>query len=347
MRLISYCDAIREALFQEMERDRTVFIYGIGVPDHKAIFGSVRGILERFGPARCRDTPIAEDTMTGVGIGAALVGMRPIHIHIRVDFLILALNQIANSMTTITYNSGGRLKVPMVIRAVIGRGWGQGSQHSKGMLSTFAHIPGLKVVAPTTPSDVKGLLVAAIRDDNPVLVLEHRWLYWQEGHVAEESYEVEIGCANILREGTDISLVGVSWMNVEAAHAADLLLKHHGLKAEIVDVRSLAPIDTQTIVNSVRKTRRCIVLDNDWTFCGVSAEIAAQLAEKLHGQLLAPLARLGFSHSPCPTARHLENEYYPNAKRIFRMVERIFNLPPASLEDIRWYSHEQKFKGPF
>ena len=145
----------------------------------------------------------------------------------------------------------------------------------------------------------------------------------------------------------DISLIGVSWMNVEAAYAANLLLKHHGLRAEVVDVRSLAPLDTQTLVDSVSKTRRCIVLDNDWTFCGVSAEISAQLGEKLHGKLLAPIERLGFPHTPCPTARHLEDEFYPNAEKIFRMVERMFNLPPTSLTNEIWYSHEQKFKGPF
>jgi acetoin:2,6-dichlorophenolindophenol oxidoreductase subunit beta len=347
MREITFCEAIREATHQEMERDGSIFVYGIGVPDHKAIFGSVAGLVERFGPERCLDTPISEDTMTGVGIGAALVGMRPIHIHIRVDFLILALNQIANSMTTIAYNSGGKLSVPLVIRAVIGRGWGQGCQHSKSMFSTFAHIPGLKVLAPTTPKDAKGLLTAAIRDSNPVLLLEHRWLYWQKGPVPEEAYEVPIGSAQVLRDGKHISLIGMSWMNVEAMHAADLLIKHHGIHAEVVDIRSLAPLDIDCLVTSVRKTRRCLILDNDWAFCGISAEISAQISEHLHHSLISPPLRLGFVHTPCPTARHLEDEFYPNAENIFRKVEEMLGLSPKSLDNEQWFSHEHKFKGPF
>ncbi|MFH0731800.1 MAG: alpha-ketoacid dehydrogenase subunit beta, partial [Candidatus Omnitrophota bacterium] len=167
MRKISYCEALREAMSQEMERDPNIFVYGIGVPDHKRVFGSTVGLVEKFGPERCFDTPLSEDAMTGFGLGAALNGMRPIHIHIRVDFLLLATNQLANMVSSYRYLSGGELKAPMVIRAVIGRGWGQGSQHSKSMYSIFAHIPGLKIVLPTTPKDAKGLLVSAIRDDNP------------------------------------------------------------------------------------------------------------------------------------------------------------------------------------
>jgi len=347
MRNITYCEAIREALFQEMERDKSVFLYGIGLPDHKSIFGSVEGLVDRFGYDRCRDTPISEDSMTGLGIGAAIVGMRPVHVHIRVDFLLLAINQIANSMTTITYNSGGKLSVPLVIRAVIGRGWGQGCQHSKSMFSTFAHIPGLKVVAPTTPYDAKGLLISSIRDNNPVLVLEHRWLYWQTGNVDSRPFEVEIGSANILREGTDLTIVATSWMNVEASHAAGMLAKYHNISVEIVDVRSLAPLDINTILDSVRKTKKCIIADNDWVLYGVSSEISAQIYENLAGELDIEVVRLGFKHTPCPTARHLENEFYPNAETIFRTAEHILALESKSIATEKFYSHENKFKGPF
>jgi pyruvate/2-oxoglutarate/acetoin dehydrogenase E1 component len=347
MRTISYCEAIREALFQEMERDSSVFVYGIGVPDHKGIFGSVDGLAAHFGTNRCRDTPISEDSMTGVGIGAALAGMRPVHVHIRVDFLLLAMNQIANSMTTVAYNSGGELSVPMVIRAVVGRGWGQGCQHSKSMFSTFAHIPGLKVLAPTTPQDAKGLLIAAIRDDNPVLMLEHRWLYWQTGNVSPDSDPIEIGSAKVLRPGKDLTIVAVSWMNVEAAHAADMLSRYHDVSAEIVDVRSLAPLDTRTIVESVRKTGRCMIADNDWISYGASAEIATQVYSNAAGSLRAEIVRLGFEHTPCPTVRHLENEFYPNAATIFREAERMLGLEHKSLEGENFYSHENRFKGPF
>ena len=182
MRMISYGDAIKEAISQEMERDPRVFVYGIGVPD-QGIFGTTVGLAEKFGQLRCFDTPVAEDSMVGFGLGAAINGFRPIHIHIRVDFLILAMNQLINMVSCYHYLSGGTLKVPMVIRAIVGRGWGQGAQHSKTLHSLFAHIPGLKVVLPTTPHDAKGLLIVAIRDDNPVIMIEHRWLYWQMGHV--------------------------------------------------------------------------------------------------------------------------------------------------------------------
>ena len=178
MRAISFCDALAEATRQEMERDPSVFVYGIGVPDHKKIFGSTVGLVEQFGPDRCFDTPLCEEAMTGFGLGAAINGMRPIHIHIRLDFLLLAMNQLVNMISSFTYSTEGRVRVPMVIRAVVGRGWGQGYQHSKSLHSFFAHIPGLKVVLPTRPSDAKGLLISAIRDDNPVVFIEHRWLYW-------------------------------------------------------------------------------------------------------------------------------------------------------------------------
>ncbi|MFC1704667.1 alpha-ketoacid dehydrogenase subunit beta [Candidatus Omnitrophota bacterium] len=346
MRRISYCEALREALFLEMERDSNIFVYGIGVPDHKAVFGSTAGLLEKFGKERCFDTPLCEDTMTGFGLGAALNGMRPIHIHIRVDFLLLAMNQLANMVSCCRYNSAGALNAPMVIRAVIGRGWGQGSQHSKSMHSTFAHIPGLKVVMPTTPRDAKGLLISAIRDENPVLCIEHRWLYWQEGEVPEESFAIPIGESNILRKGKDITVIATSWMNVEANHAAEILSKR-GVSVEIVDPRTISPLNDESIIKSVKKTGRCIVADNDWLYCGFSAEVAARVSEKCFDALKSPVERIGFSQTPCPTVRHLENEFYPNAIKIIRMVEEILQLSPTDLSGEEFYSHEKKFKGPF
>ena len=225
MRKISYCQALNEAISQEMERDPNVFIYGLGVPDHKRIFGSTASLLEKFGPERCFDTPLSEDSLTGFALGAAINGLRPIHVHMRVDFLLLAMNQLTNMVSGYRYVTGGDLKAPMVIRAIIGRGWGQGFQHSKSAYSVFAHIPGLKVVLPTTPRDAKGLLIAAIRDDNPVISVEHRWLYWQEDEVPEEPYTSTIGKANILHEGKHITVVATSWMNVEALKAAEILSK--------------------------------------------------------------------------------------------------------------------------
>jgi pyruvate dehydrogenase E1 component beta subunit len=346
VRTANYCDALNEAIVQEMDRDERVFVYGIGAPDHKKIFGSTAHILERFGPARCNDTPISEDCMTGFGLGAAINGLRPIHIHIRIDFLLLAMNQLSNMVSSFAYGSAGRMNVPLVIRAVVGRGWGQGYQHSKTMHSVFAHIPGLKVVTPTTVADAKGLLVSAIRDDNPVIVIEHRWLYWQEGPLPEGDFTVRIGEPNVIREGKDLTVIATSWMNVEALKAADILARR-GVHIEVVDPRTLAPLEDEMLVASVEKTRHCIVADNDWSFCGFGAEVAARIAEKCFGKLKSPVERIGFAHVPCPTSRHLENEFYPNAVQIIRAVERKLGLSPTDLSGENFYSHENRFKGPF
>ena len=345
-RKINYSQALNEAIFQEMERDPNVFIYGLGVPDHKRIFGTTVGLLERFGKERCFDTPLSEDTMTGFGLGAAINGLRPIHVHSRVDFLLLAMNQIGNMLSSYRYMTGGKVKIPMVIRAIIGRGWGQGSQHSKSMHSVFAHIPGIKVVLPTTPSDAKGLLISAIREDNPVIFIEHRWLYWQEEEVSREPFALPLTESNILRKGKDLTVIATSWMNVEALRAAEVLNKR-GVSIEIVDPRTIAPLNDKDIIKSVKKTGRCIVADNDWLHCGFSAEVSARVAEKCFGLLKYPVQRIGFAPTPCPTARHLENAFYPNAVNIIRIIEKILKLTPTNLANEKFYSHEHKFKGPF
>lgn len=346
MRMLTYVDAINEAILQEMEHDPNVFIYGIGVPDHKKIFGSTANILEKYGSKRCFDTPIAEDSMTGLALGAAINGLRPIHVHIRVDFLLLAMNQIANMISSFRYGCGGEKGVPLVIRAIVGRGWGQGFQHSKSMHGTFANIPGLKVICPTTPEDAKGMLTAAIRDDDPVLVFEHRWLYWQTGEVPEGDITIPAGKGKLVRKGKDFTIIATSWMNVEALHAAKIL-RRHGLDVEIVDPRSIAPMDEKIIVNSVNRTGRCLIVDNDWTYCGFSAEVAAMIAEKCFGQLKIPVKRIGFAHTPCPTVRRLENAFYPNAEKIIRTIEQMVDLEPIDLSGEKFYSHENRFKGPF
>jgi pyruvate/2-oxoglutarate/acetoin dehydrogenase E1 component len=346
MRTMTYCEALNEAIIQEMDRDPRVFVYGIGVPDHKNIFDSTAGVLERFGPDRCLDTPIAEDSMTGLGLGAAINGLRPIHIHIRVDFLLLAVNQLANLVSSFHYGSGGKTKVPLVIRAVAGRGWGQGYQHSKTMHSTFAHIPGLKVLTPTTVADAKGMTVSAIRDDNPVLLIEHRWLYWQTGNVPDGDYTVRIGEPSVIRKGTDLTIIATSWMNVEAVKAAEILGRR-GVSVEIIDPRTLAPLEDEMLVASVEKTGHCIVADNDWSFCGFGAEVAAIISEKCFGRLRSPVTRIGFAHVPCPTARHLENCFYPNAKTIVRAVEEKLGLSATNLSGEDFFSHENRFRGPF
>lgn len=341
-RMITYCDALNEALHQEMARDSRVFTYGI----ESKMFGSNKGLADRFGSKRCFATPLSEESMTGFGLGAALNGMRPVHAHIRVDFFMLAMNQVVNMISSYHYGTAGKMNVPMVIRAVIGRGWGQGYQHSKSLHGLFAQIPGLKVVMPTTPYDAKGLLTAAIRDENPVIMLEHRWLYWQEGHVPEEPYTTPIGPSQVLRQGSDVTIIATSWMNVEAEMAAEILARRN-VNVEIVDVRTISPFDEETAVESVRKTGRCIVADNDWLNCGFSAEVAARVSQKCFGQLKCPVERIGFAQTPCPTVYNLERAFYPNAETIVRTVEKMLDLSSADLSGEKFYSHENKFKGPF
>ncbi|MDP3724893.1 MAG: transketolase C-terminal domain-containing protein [Nanoarchaeota archaeon] len=346
-RYITYEEALNEALLGEMRRNPGVFVYGIDVADHKRTFGTGKGLLEEFGPERYFSTPLSEDALTGFGLGAAVNGLHPILVHIRVDFMLLAMNQLINMVATERYGSGGKTKAPFTIRAIIGRGWGQGFQHSKSLQSFFAHVPGLKVVMPTTPYDAKGLLAAAIRDENPTIVLEHRWLYFQKGEVPEEPYVLPIGVANVLRKGSDATVVATSWMNVEASHAADILEKERGVRIEIIDPRTISPLDDEAIFRSVRKTGHCVVADYDWRNCGLSAEIAARVSETCYGSLRSPIQRVAFPDTHCPTTRPLENVFYPNAKDIVRAVEKALKLKPINLKKENFYSHEHKFTGPF
>lgn len=345
-RIITYQQAINEAICQEMAIDSRVFVYGLDVADHKAIFGSTAGLVEKFGSERCFSTPLSEDSLLGFGIGTALSGLRPINVHIRIEFLLLAMNQLVNIASSLSYGSNGKLSVPIVIRSVIGRGWGQGFQHSKSLQSFFAHIPGLKVIMPTTPYDAKGLLISAIRDNNPVICLEHRWLYWQEGEVPEEIYTIPIGQSRILKEGSDVTVVATSWMNIEAYDAAKILSKK-GISLEIVDPRTINPLDDNLIVESVNKTGHCIVADYDWINCGFSSEVVARVSEKCFGELKSPVTRIGFAPTPCPTTRPLENLFYPNATDIIRAVEKKLGLPKTDLSQEKFHTWENKFKGPF
>jgi acetoin:2,6-dichlorophenolindophenol oxidoreductase subunit beta len=342
---LSFRDALAQAQADEMQADPRVFVFGLDVPDHKRIFGSTKGLVEKFGKKRCFGTPLSEDAMTGVALGAAISGLRPVHVHIRTDFMLLGMNQITNMISNMRYMTGGKLSVPLVIRAVIGRGWGQSAQHSKSMQGVFAHFPGLKVVMPTSPQDAYSLLRSSIQDDNPVIFLEHRWLYDISGEV-DKTASYPLGKALVRKEGTDLTVLTTSWMTVEAFKAAEVLAKR-GVSLEVVDVRSIAPLDTATIVESVEKTKRCLVADYDWVYCGFGAELAAQVNYHCFGQLKNPVERIGFQPVPCPTTRPLENLFYPSAVSIIRSAEKMLGLSPDDLSGEVFYSYEEKFRGPF
>ena len=343
MSRMSYGQALQNALVLAMEKDPSVFVMGIGVDDHKAVFGSTKGLVERFGKERVFDTPIAEGAMTGIAIGAALAGMRPVHIHIRVDFLYLALDQLLNLAAKWSYMFGGTMKVPLVIRAVIGRSWGQGAQHSQSLQSFFMHVPGIKVAMPTTPYEAKGILLASIFDPNPVVLIEHRLLYDSSEEVPESYYEFPLGKAVTRRVGKDVTLVANSYMVPECLHAAEAL-KEQGIEVEVIDPVSLVPLDTETILNSVRKTGRLLVAECGWTSCGVSAEISALVAEKAFAALKHPIRRIGNEQVPCPISKPLENLFYPDVRKITSVVCEMMNrdLPEQEISLVA-----NKFKGPF
>ena len=343
---ITYADALYAAVCQEMERDPEVFVFGLGVDDPKGMYGTTLDLHKKFGSNRNFDTPLSEDAMTGVAVGAALAGMRPIHVHQRMDFLLLCMNQLVNMAAKFSYMFGGHYKVPLVVRGIIGRSWGQGAQHSQAFHSYFMHIPGLKVFAPTTPYDAKGALVSAIRDNNPVVFMEHRMLYRHTGIVPDHLYEVPFGQARILSKGSDITIVGISHMVVECLRAS-YLIRDRGISAEIIDPVSLAPLDIDTIVESVKKTGRLLVVDNGWLQCGASSEIISRLVETL-GVNTIQIARMGYLETPCPTTRTLENVYYPNSRTISiranEMVHGSGDLWDPGYEESQEIS---EFKGPF
>lgn len=345
-RILSYAEAIREALEQEMGRDPSVIVFGLGVDDPKAILGTTRGLVERFGGERVFDTPLSEDGMTGVAVGMALAGLRPVHVHIRMDFMLLAMNQISNMAAKMRYMFGGALCVPLVVRSMIGKSWGQGPQHSQSIYPLLMNIPGLKITAPSTPYDAKGVMIQAIRDDNPVMFIEHRHLYYQKGPVPEPMYTVPFGRARVLAEGTDITLVGVSQMAVECLRAGRYL-KDAGIHAEVIDPVSLFPLDMETIIASVSKTGSLIVVDNAWMTCGAGAEIIAGIAESNRRRDIS-VCRMGFSFVPCPTTPPLERLFYPDAKKIASRAYEILCPEKTGWEPSAEFQIEEvEFKGPF
>jgi pyruvate/2-oxoglutarate/acetoin dehydrogenase E1 component len=345
MRVASYVDAIREATDLEMQRDESVILFGLDVDDPKAIQGTTKGLVEKYGPSRVFGTPLSEDAMTGVAIGMAMAGLRPIHVHIRMDFLLLSMNQLINIAAKAHYMYGGQVRVPLVIRSMIGRSWGQGAQHSQALYPFFMHVPGLKVVAPTNAHDAKGTLIAAIRDDNPVMYVEHRFLHFGRGPVPEESYVTAPGRARVVIEGRDVTIVGISQALVESMRAARYL-ESVGVSAEVIDPIWLAPLDDATILESVKKTGVLCVVDNGWTTCGAGAEIVSRVIEQSdrHVRVL----RMGFAPTTCPPTPSLEEHFYPNGRTI---ASAVFDLVSGARKG--WMPEERadlaeiEFRGPF
>lgn len=345
-RIISYPEAIREAIEQEMSQNPSVIILGQGIDDPKGTLGTTKGLADKFGTERVFDTPLAEDGITGVTIGAALAGLRPIHTHIRMDFVLLAMNQLVNMAAKMRYMFGGEVCIPIVVRSIIGKSWGQGAQHSQSIYPLLMNIPGIKIVAPSTPYDAKGCLIQSIRDDNPVLFIEHRLLYYQRGYVPAENYTVPFGKARILAPGKDITLVGVSQMAIECLRARQYLKEIH-IDAEVIDLVSLSPLDIETIHDSVLKTKRLIVLDNAWMTCGAGAEIVTQLVERNIPRDVA-IKRMGFAPVPCPTTPSLEKLFYPDAKTIaLNAYQMLFSGKRAWQPCTELHLEEVEFKGPF
>ena len=333
-----------------MELDEKVLCYGLGVDDPKHIFQTTQGLKERFGNERVFDIPTSENAMTGVAVGAAMKGYRSVMVHQRLDFFLLAMDQLVNSAAKCHYMFGGQHSVPIVIRLIIGRGWGQGPTHSQSLQSWFAHIPGLKVVMPSTPKDAKGLLIASIFDDNPVIFLEHRWLHNQkERDVPEGNFRIPLGKANRLVEGKDVSIISMSYMTIEAIKAVKFL-KSENISCELIDLRSINPIDWDLIFRSVKKTKRLLVLDTGSATCSLAGEIIARVTMKLFSEMVAPPRRIALPDSPVPSSFTLTKNFYPTSNTIIKNVFQILARPCDMAIPEENTPHDipgNWFKGPF
>jgi len=322
MRELTYADALREALREEMIRDPRVVLMGEEIGVFEGVYKVTRGLLKEFGPERVRDTPISEAAIAGAAIGAALAGLKPVAEIMYMDFVPICLDQIATQAAKMHFMSGGKLKVPMVLRTQYSLGRAHGSQHSQFFPSWFFQVPGLKVVLPSTPHDAKGLLKAAIRDDNPVVFIESGMLYRTKGPVPEEDYVIPLGQCDVKRKGNDLTVVAVSRV-VNEAFAAAAKLEEQGFTVEIIDPRTIQPLDLTTILESVKKTGRLIVASDDVKSGGIGSEIAAAVIEKAFDSLDAPILRVASPNMPIPFSPTLEQAYMPNAEKIVEAAKRL------------------------
>jgi pyruvate/2-oxoglutarate/acetoin dehydrogenase E1 component len=347
----NFAVAINDAIHQAMQIDESIICYGLGVTDPKSVFGTTANLEKCFGAERVFDMPTSENAMTGVAIGAALNGVKSVMTHQRIDFFLLAMDQLVNSAAKWHYMFGSQNSIPITIRLIVGRGWGQGPTHSQNLQAWFAHIPGLKVVMPTTPEDAKGLLISSILDPNPVVFLEHRWLHNSIGEVPDGDFRLPLGKAKIARVGVDVTIVSMSYMTIEALHAADYLATQ-GIFCEVIDLRTIKPLDWGAVMHSVEKTGRLLALDSGFTTGSVAGEIVARVAIKAFDKLRSPPARLAMPDVPEPTSPALTRGFYIRASniaiKIMSMMEKDFSgvkddLPEPMPHDVPgdW------FKGPF
>lgn len=319
---VSYREALNQAMREEMLRDQNVFIIGEEVGAYGGAYKVTQGLFEEFGAERVVDTPISEEAIAGSGIGAAMVGLRPVVEMMTINFALLAMDQIVNHAAKLHYMSGGQVSVPMVVRAAEAAGLQLGAQHSQNLEAWFSHVPGLKVIAPATPADAKGLLKSAIRDNNPIIFLEHESIYGSKGEVPDGEYVTPIGQAEIKRAGKDVTLISYSRMLLTCMRAAEHLAEE-GIDVEVVDLRTLRPLDTETIISSVKKTHKAVIVEEDWPHVGMGAEIAMQIVEGAFDYLDAPVVRLTLADTPMPYSKPLEQLAIPSLDDITRAVQQI------------------------
>ena len=322
MPTMNFAEAIRDALRIEMERDPDVYIIGEDVGTFGNVFGVTKGLIDQFGEKRVRDTPITESAIVGAAVGSAACGLRPVAEIMYIDFIGVALDQLYNQAAKMRYMFGGKITIPMVLRSACGAGRGSAAQHSQSLEAWFMHVPGLRVVMPSTPADAKGLLINAIRDDNPVVFLEHKLLYNTKGEVPEGEYTIPFGQADIKREGKDVTVVATARMVHYALNAAEKLAAD-GIDVEIVDPRTLSPLDEDTILDSVKKTHKLVIVHEEVKFAGSGAEIAAMVAEKAFDYLDAPILRVAAPFCPVPFAPSLEEQFIPSEEKIIKGVKTV------------------------
>jgi len=328
-REITFAQAVREGIDQAMTRDPSVVVIGQGVSDSKAIFNTTAQLRDMHGARRVFDMPLSENGMTGVCIGAALSGLRPVMVHQRIDFVLLAMDQLVNNAAKWYYMFDGKASVPMVVRLIVGRGWGQGPQHSQSLQAMFAHIPGLKVVMPTMAHDAKGMLIAAIEDNNPVVFIEHRWLYHISDVVPEEYYRVPLGRAHLRHQGDAVTVAAFSYMTIEALIAAKALLATMGVAVDVLDMRTVRPLDVDSVLTSVRKTGRLLVADTGFRTGSVAGELISHVAEQAFDALRTRPLRIASPDHPVPSSPFMAEGYYPGAQAI---AERVLDLVGAKKE---------------